>query len=336
MRKISYKIKLIYIFLLLLNISPLFAQNSGSIWIKKFLPGSACLADRTIDQKALAFVDSLMKRDDIEVTFLGGADPTNWRLFGKKVKHQVSDTWDQAKKLERASILRQRYNRGQIGTTDEPFRGVKVVWMPKKPDIFKMNQRLGYTESKLDSLSALMDSLRFAQRPVENILQKQTRPEVKDPGRLICQTFTPSIVSDWEVTSGVMVWSCGKPYDLSVPYVGLAFKREHWAVEFQGGFTPWSQPQRDGNRGDALLFGSLHLFPKSWVRLKTGFFSGWEFLSDSDVWTMKIMGVTIGPKIRWKFLETYVGYSIGKLSSLTNEQWCSGGLITTSFHFKIF
>ncbi|MBN1349219.1 hypothetical protein JXJ21_07410 [candidate division KSB1 bacterium] len=319
-----------YIALAILIFNESHAQPTGSIWIKQFLPGSASISDQTINQQTLAFVDSLMQRENLDVVFLGGADSTNWHLFGKKIKKQVSDTWDQAKKLQRASALRQRYNKGQIGTTNEPIRGVKVVWRLKEPDVFLMDKRLQYAEAQLNSLSRQLDSLK------SNPLSASENVSFTEEASGGNSVIEHPMMSDWEMTGGVMVWSAGSPYDLSVPYVGLAFKRSNWAIEFQGGFTPWSRQQAGGERGDALLLGSIHFLPKPWLRLKAGFFSGWEFLSDSDVWTMKIMGLTIGPKVRWKMFETYLGYSIGKLSSLTEEHWCSGCFMTTSLQLNIF
>jgi len=314
---------------------PLLAQNSGSIWIKEFKPGSADLDDSTIDRQTLQFLDSLMQREDIEITFLGAADPTKWQLFGRRVKPQVADAWDEAKKLERASTLRQRYERGQIGTTDEPIRGVKVVWGPQRPDIFEMNDRLGVAETNIDSLYSLIDSLQKNSNLPPAMLTSMVSPG--EPC-FVTDNYSETkstIASDWEVRTGFLAWTAGGPYDLSVPYVGLALKRPSWMLEFQGGFSPWSEYRLGSNRGDAFLLGSLHLAPKSWLQLKTGFFSGWEFLTNSDVWTMKIMGLTAGPKIKIKFFETYIGYTFGKLSSLTEERWCGGALLATNFHLKL-
>ncbi|GEM_PF-1389789 len=330
------KFRIIFTLLIFYAIAqPLQAQTSGSLWLMTFAPGSANLSDATIDKATLTFIDSLMKRTDIEVSFLGGADPTNWQLFGKKVKHQVSDTWDQAKKLERASMLRQRYNKGQIGTTDEPIRGVKVVWEPKRPDIFKLQEQIDYAHNRIDSLTALLSALDKSQGMTALIPDPSLAPVV--PERvfneypLMHSTFAP----DWEIKTGFMVWSAGGPYDLSVPYMGIALKRLDWAFELQGGFTPWSEYRSTSRRGDALLMGSFHLYPREWWHIKAGVFSGWEFLTESDVWTMKIMGITIGPKFNWRFFETYVGYTYGKLSSLTDEYWSSGALITTNFRLKL-
>jgi hypothetical protein len=313
----------------------LIAQHDNFIWIKEFKPGSAAISDQTIDQDALQFVDSLMQRDDIEVTFLGAADPTKWRLFGKRVKAQIADAWDEAKKLERASVLRQRYQKGQIGTTDEPIRGVKVVWQPRRPDIFKMNERISANASKIDSLETLLANM----QPKQDITHVETEnplPVIKSKPDFQYLTSTQSsIVSDWEVTTGFMVWSAGGPYDLSVPYLGIVFKRLDWAIELQGGFSPWSEYRSITNRGDAFLLGSFHLRPQSWCQIKTGFMSGWEFLTQNDVWTMKTMSLTAGPKFQYRFIETYIGYTYGKLSSLTEERWCSGVLITTNFHLKL-
>jgi hypothetical protein len=326
------------IFLFLINyalMQELPAQTSGSLWIMTFAPGSANISDATIDKATLTYIDSLMKRNDIEVTFLGGADPTNWQLFGKKVKHQVSDTWDQAKKLERASILRQRYNKGQIGTTDEPVRGVKVVWEPKRPDLFKLKEQIEYAHDRIDSLNALLNALNQPRETMAVIQEPSTRSD--EPEQLVNNypLLNSTLTPDWEIKTGFMVWSAGGPYDLSVPYMGIALKRLDWAFELQGGFMPWSEYRSTSKRGNALLMGSFHLFPREWLHIKTGVFSGWEFLTESDVWTMKFMGLTIGPKFNWHFFETYLGYTYGKLSSLTDEYWCSGALITTNFRLKL-
>jgi hypothetical protein len=334
----SYLIKIRSLFILINFIflsQLLLAQPSGSIWVREFAAGSANLADASVDLKALAVVDSLMLRDDLEVVFLGGADPTNWQLFGKKVKPQISDAWDQAKKLERASKMRQRYNNGQIGTTDEPIRGVKVVWLPKKPDIFKMNARLGSAENSIDSLRNLLDSLKLEPQLATSIAP--AAPVADKPYYTISYGTQKesTINSDWEVKTGFMFWSAAGPYDLSVPYVGLALKRTDWAVELLGGISPWSEYSPGSNRGNAFLLGSFQMQPQSWMQLKAGVFSGWEYLTNSDVWTMKIMGITAGPKFQFKFVETYLGYTFGKLSSLTEDRWCGSALVTTNFHLKL-
>lgn len=336
MTHIFKKIRIIFLLIIYYSISQsLSAQTSGSLWIKTFAPGSANLSDATIDKSTLTFIDSLMKRNDIEVTFLGGADPTNWQLFGRKVKPQVSDTWDQAKKLERASILRQRYNKGQIGTTDEPVRGVKVIWEPKRPDIFKLKEQIEYAHNRIDSLNALLNALDQSHGTPAVLHESSNTPAKQEQNFNKYPLLTSSFASDWEIKTGFMVWSAGGPYDLGVPYMGIALKRLDWAFELQGGFTPWSEYRATSRRGDALLMGSFHLFPHDRLHIKAGVFSGWEFLTESDVWTMKIMGLTIGPKFNWRFFETYLGYTYGKLSSLTDEYWCSGALITTNFRLKL-
>lgn len=329
--------KVFYCFLSTLFILPQFlnAKNEQFIWIKQFKPGSADLNDATLDKNALQFVDSLMKRDDIEVTFLGAADPTRWQLFGKRVKAQVADAWDQAKKLERASALRQRYQKGQIGTTDEPVRGVKVVWQPLRPDIFQMDKRISANESQIDSLKSLIANLK-PQEMISQVVEKCEPSRDNSDSEFQYQPSSESkIISDWEMTTGFMAWSAGGPYDLSSPYIGLAFKRRDWAIELQGGFSPWSEYSTAANRGDAFLSASFHLRPQPWCAIKTGIMSGWEFLTQSDYWTMKIMAVTAGPKFQYRFVETFVGYTYGKLSSLTEERWCSGLLVSTNFHLKL-
>lgn len=308
------------------------AQSSGTIWVKTFLPGSADLNDPTIDRTALTFVDSLMKNPDLEVQFLGGADHIRWRHTGRSVVAPISNAWDAAKKLERASALRQRYGRGEIGTTDEPIRGVKVVWRPKPPDPFAMARKIGLLENLVDSLATQLEKLsheRWSALPPDS---SERRTDLVT----VTPASDPAIFSDWEVKTGYLLWSAGRPWDLSLPYLGLSLNRQHWAFEVQGGFTPWSKEDPLGDRGDAMLLGAVNLFPRSWLELKIGAFSGWEFFTHSDQWTMKVMGLTAGPKLSWKSFEIYAGYAIGKISSLTEpDQWQSGGMIATCLNLKI-
>lgn len=296
-------------------------SGSGSIWIKTFRPGSANLGDPTIDRRAMAFVDSLMQDPNIEVQFFGGADNLKW----KGVKLEVSKVLDSALRWERARKLRARYGRGEIGVTDEPIRGVKVEWKSKNSDLPVLMEKLNQLLDKIDftsdyekRLAALEDSVALlagAKTTIININQ--------------------SIFSDWQLQSGVMVWSAGKPWDLSVPYIGLALRQEKWALTLQGGVTPWSRQDPLGDRGDALLLGAISLYPDSWHGLKIGAFAGWEFFSHSDQWTMKVVGVTAGPNFRWKFWEAFLGYSIGNVSTLTgSEQWRNGAMFSVGINLK--
>ena len=301
-----------------------FAQDFGFIWIKSFLPGSANLDDPTIDKRALAFLDSLMQNPKIEVQFLGASDNLRWRQNGKYVKIEISKAWDVAKKLERASKLRSRYNRGEIGVTDEPIRGVKVVWRLK-------DGHLAALESKIDQVLEEVNKLKVAYKrqfaALQDSLTRLAAAKTKVPSK--------PIFYDWELKGGVMSWSAGTPWDLSVPYIGLSLKREKWALVLQGGVTPWSKRDPLGNRGDAMILGAINLSPNSWNGLLIGAFSGWEFLTRSDQWTMKVIGITVGPNFRWKFWEIYAGYVISKISSLTEpDQWRSGTMISVSINFK--
>jgi hypothetical protein len=69
---------------------------------------------------------------------------------------------------------------------------------------------------------------------------------------------------------------------------------------------------------------------------KTGVFSGWEFLTKTDNWTMKVLGVTAGPTLKWKYCELFAGYSYSKLSTLVeSDQWVNGLLFHLNFKFLI-
>jgi hypothetical protein len=101
------------------------------MWITSFSPGSSDLDDPAIDQKALAALDSLMQDTTLTVTFLGAADDVRWKMSGRQVHHDISEAWNDAKRLGRARILRARYGRGEVGVTDENIVGVKVTWARK-------------------------------------------------------------------------------------------------------------------------------------------------------------------------------------------------------------
>jgi len=326
--KKCFSFTMFLMFLLLANIN-LKGQDSGSILIKTFKPGGADLSDKNIDKKALAFVDSLMKRDDIEVQFLGASDNLKWKQ-SKNVK-EISNAWDQAKKLERASRFRERYGKGEIGTTDESFRGVKVVWGPKKPDIFKLEERVTRLEDLTDSLLALNSEKQQEIVALEDtLINRETNININTDANISVSYF------DWEVKTGFLYWTAGNPYDLAIPFIGIALKRQSWAFELQGGLTPWSQAYSDGDRSDAFLMGTMNLFPENLYEFKVGIFSGWEFFTNSDNWTMKAMGITAGPNIHWKFLETYIGYNLNRLSTLiSSTKWVHSGIIAMSFNIKL-
>ncbi len=309
------------------------SQNSGSRWIKTNKPGSASFDDASIDKEALAFLDSLMQRDDIVVTFLGAADNLKWKNLPNDSK--VSRAFDQAKKLERALSLQSRYGRGQVGITDEPVRGVKVVWEPKPPDVFKMREDVDRLEAMNDSLLRMMADLKKNQRHLFASLQDSithllnSRLDVKE------HTVNDDYF-DWEVKTGVLAWTGRSNYDLMVPSLGIALKRQYWAFEIEGGFTPWSRQDVTGERGDAMLMGTVSLLPRNLIEYKLGVFSGWEFLSKTDNWTMKVLGVSVGPSITWKYFEVFAGYAFSKISTLTeDDQWNNGALFLLNFKFLI-
>jgi len=323
----------ILITLVMIALAPcfLFAQNSGSMWIKTYKPGSGNPGDESINEKSLALLDSLMRRTDIEVRFLGGADKLRWKALSENI--EISLALDQSKKLERASRLRERYGRGEIGVTDEPVRGVKVVWGPKKPDIFKLHSDIQQLQAMNDSLTSVLVDWNQSQLDQLAAIRDSLNSLGVNSNIKIDNTVTSGNY-DWEIKTGMLAWSGGKRRDLAVPSIGIALKRQYWTFEVEGGFTPWSKPDVYGNRGDALILGTIALFPRETFEIKTGLFSGWEFLSKTDEWTMKVMGITTGPSIKWKFIEGYVGYSIARMSTLTEpDQWVSGFMINTNFKF---
>jgi len=331
--KTNIKIMSLYVLAVTLFFHSLWAQESGSIWIKDNNPGSAKFDDSSIDKAALSFLDSLMKRDDIVVTFLGAADQLTWKGLPKNSK--ISVAFDQAKKLERALELRKRYGRGEVGITDEPIRGVKVMWSPKPPDIFKMQEEVELLRTANDSLYDLIAKLcknndtKFA--AMQDSLNQLANSEGAKPDHIIETAFF-----DWEVKTGLLSWTAGSPYDLMVPSVGILLRREFWAFDLEGGFTPWGRGDELGKRGDAMLMGSFTLLPRRSLAYKIGLFSGWEFLSSTDNWTMKVLGVAAGPSVKWKIFEGFAGYSYSRLSTLTeSDRWVSSILLHLNIKFLI-
>ncbi|NOZ62106.1 MAG: hypothetical protein GXO74_10530 [Calditrichaeota bacterium] len=311
----------------------IFAQQSGSLWIKTNKPGSADFNDETVDKKALQFLDSLMQRDDIVVTFLGGADQLPWKGLPKNSK--LSHAIDQAKKLERALALRNRYGKGEIGVTDESIRGVKVVWRPKPPDAFELKKDLEALKAANDSLRKMVQNNHKGEDRRLLVVADSLARNFADQYRVHDQEVE-HIFADWEIKTGMAAWTGGSPYDLLVPTLGISLSRMYWAFEFSGGFTPWSQKDALGERGDALLSGTISFFPRNRISYHLGAFSGWEFLTKTDNWTMKVMGVTVGPSIKWKFFELYAGYAFARLSTLTgNDRWKNGLLAHLNFKFLI-
>ena len=310
-----------------------YGQDSGSIWIITNKPGSADFSDDTIDQQALAFLDSLMQRDDIAVTFLGAADNLPWK--GMAANSKISQAIDQAKKLERALALRNRYGKGEVGVTDELARGVKVIWSPKPPDVFQMREDVNSLRATNDSLSKVVAN--FSQRQESQLAALQdSLAKMMSKTRALKEERIEPVFADWEVKTGFLAWTGGASYDLAVPSVGISLKRLYWAFEIIGGFTPWSREDAMGSRGDAMLLGTITLFPRNKFGIRSGAFSGWEFLTKTDNWTMKVLGLTAGPEIKWKFFEAYLGYTFSRLSTLVeSDQWNHGFMFQFNFKFLL-
>ncbi|MCK5739365.1 hypothetical protein KAH55_09290 [bacterium] len=333
MRKGAQNGMLIFFILSLLNGLPLLGQESGSVWLKTFAPGSSDLNDRSVDKVTLTFIDSLMARDNLEIIFLGGADETAWSLFGRRVPQNAGESWDEGKKMQRAGTLRDRYGKGIVGTTDTPIRGVQVIWQPKQT-LFNMDSlvtHLKETDVRIDSLGHLVTALNDDVRRLPN-----TAPLIgntHDSG--IYFTAGNTIITDWEIKTGYLAWSAGSYYDLHCPALGVVFKRQTWAVEFMGGYTPWNEWKSDSQCGNAMLLGSFILRPQALFQLKAGLFSGWEFLNKTDEWTMKTMGMMVGPRLQWRFLDSFLGFSYSHISTMTKEVWHYGMLLGINYNFTL-
>ena len=237
--------------------------------------------------------------------------------------------------MERALELQRRYGKGEVGITGDPIRGVKVVWAPKPPDIFKLQQ-------EMENLRAANESLSNSLEKLNNDQDKQLASIRDSLNQIIAnekanrENMIQPANFDWEIKTGLLAWTAGAPYDLSVPSLGISLNREYWAFDIEGGFTPWSRKDKLGKRGDAMLMGAISLFPRKNLEYKAGLFSGWEFLSNTDNWTMKVLGITAGPSIKWNFFEAFAGYSFSRLSSLTeSDRWVSGIIFHLNIKFLI-
>ncbi|NIR50224.1 hypothetical protein GWO43_17110 [candidate division KSB1 bacterium] len=109
-------------------------QTKETFWIESFSPESADLNDSSINQKALARLDSLMQIPSVSVTFYGADDSLAWQNYCTDNQIENKDKLNTRRRLSRARALKKRYGRGNIGITRENVAGVKVVWSVQMED----------------------------------------------------------------------------------------------------------------------------------------------------------------------------------------------------------
>ena len=297
------------------------AQTSGMIWIKAFAPGSASLNDPQVDQKALAQLDSLMQDSTIAATFLGAADDLRWKMSGTQVHFDISEAWNDAKRLGRARILRARYGRGAVGVTDENIAGVKVIW--SKDETGNMLAAMENSSASADDdLRQRVDDLRTDVDSVKAALES---------GRFTTIIEKKSVNLNWRLHAGMWSWYAGTDRSIVTPAVGINIIYNQKALVLQGGVSPWPSRTAFGKQGEAFLYGGIRHLPansRRGIGYAAGVFRGWEYFTSTDSWTMKSTGLTAGPLLMYSLLEVHPAVSYTYIDSLfKGHGWRLGSVL---------
>ncbi len=273
------------------------AQTSGVLWIKTFQPGSTSLVEKSIDRESLAALDELMKDPSIEVTFLGSADSTGWVMNGKSVHTNISEAWNDAKRLGRARALRGRYQRGQVGVTHENIAGVKVVWSRKaSPENYKKElSRIKQQNLKLnEALAKLAHDFQNMQPMIETQVETEAR------NFFVKQNNSQF---DWFLQGGFWTWQSGSGQGLISPSMALGIIINKTSFILQGGVTPWNISTTEGNQSESFVYVGLKHMKTKKFGVSAGVFRGWEFYTSSDNWSFKTTGLSAGVVIKKGIIE---------------------------------
>ncbi len=296
----------IFFLTLILSVGVLHAQTSGSFWIKSFKPGSSDLNEPGINKAALEKLDRLMKNPDIDVTFLGAADSLGWQLDGKRVHPDVSEAWNDAKRLSRARVLQARYKRGNVGITYENIAGVKVLWSLKNQE--------NYTE-ELRDLSKELSSLK------DQVANMQPEfMEIEAP-----RATTEQSKFDWGLEAGFWTWQGGTHGSLFSPSLALKIIINSTAFMIQGGVTPWHISTEFGNQSESFVYMGIKHMKSKVLGVTIGAFRGWEFFTANDSWSFKTTGLSSGIVIKHGILEINPAVTYSNINTLTtNSTWKFG------------
>lgn len=315
------KISLIGVVIFLYDVVPSHAQNSGELWIKTFSPGSSDLKDSSLDPHTLAALDSLMQDPAVEATFLGAADERQWKMNGSKVHPDISDAWNDAKRLGRARIVRARYGRGQVGVTDENIAGVKVIWIKREDpgmiSAVETSSANGHNDDwrrDVEALRSDIDSMRAA----------------LDQGKFTHIVEKSGINLNWQLQAGFWSWYGGSDRNILTPSLGLNVIYDRTVFVMQGGVAPWHTKTPFGRQGEAFLFAGFRRMPpnpKLGIGYAVGMFRGWEFYTSTDSWSLKSTGVAAGPIIRYGILELHPAATYAYIDSIFKGRgWRFGGM----------
>lgn len=298
-------------------------ENSGVLWIKTFSPGSSSVTDESIDKQALATLDSLMQDSTLEVTFLGGADDMQWRMSGNRVHPDISDTWNEAKRLGRARILRARYGRGQVGVTDENIAGVKIAWNRKNENLNSM--LIAENSSANDGDDQLRRDVEILRSDVDSV--KAALGNVKYTK--IVEKSGPNI--NWRAQAGFWTWYGGADRNIVAPSLGLNVIYNRSVFVIQGGVSPWHSRTANGKQGEAFMFAGIRRLPaggKRGISYAAGIFRGWEFYTSTDSWSLKSTGLTAGPTFKYGILEMHPAVTYAFVDSIFKGRgWRLGSVL---------
>ncbi|MFQ5709790.1 MAG: hypothetical protein ACE5HO_20235 [bacterium] len=303
-----------------------YGQTSGEFWVDTFLPGSSNLIDPTINQQALSFLDSLMQDEKIEVTFLGAADHRRWKVNGQTVHVNVSEALDDAKRLGRARVLRERYGRGHIGVTDENIAGVKVIWT-KKIDLESYTAILNKLKTNNDKLNTELTKIKSEIATLN--------PETESTGTTSEIIIKQGASLDWRLQAGLWTWRGSSLGNILSPSLALSIIIDKTALVIQGGVTPWHRSSRFGNEADSFLYAGIKYMRTETYGFSAGGFRGWRFFTDTDNWSLKTTGAAVGVVLTHSFVEFNPTLTYSNVNTLMNgNHWRIGSTLNLNFNFN--
>ncbi|MFQ5652048.1 MAG: hypothetical protein ACE5IY_19120 [bacterium] len=305
------------------------AQTSGVLWIKTFEPGSTSLNDPGIDHDALAALDQLMKRSNIEVTFLGAADSVGWVMNGRSVHTHISEAWNDAKRLGRARALRARYERGHVGITHENIAGVKVIWSRK---VSREQYKKEFTEIKdrNENLDQKLAQLEDQFQKLHPLLE--AKGDNGSNGHVAIDSHS---YFDWFLQGGFWTWQSGSGGSLISPSIALGIIINNTSFILQGGVTPWHISTSQGNQSESFVFVGIKHMKSRNLGLTVGVFRGWEFFTDTDDWSFKTTGLSSGIVFKKGIFEFSPMVSYSNSNSIFQEpKWKIGTTLGVAINFN--
>jgi hypothetical protein len=337
MKKLTYIAAMLLMFVLS---GITLAQDSGSFWLKSFNPGSADLDDSTIDQQALAKLDSLMEDATLDVTFLGAADSIGWVLYGKKVNDKISEAWNDAKRLSRARALRARYGRGHVGVTHDSVAGVKVIWN-------RGNGANSYTH-EIEDLKEQNHAMQRELAEVKNNIES-LKPEAANghngnghnghssnaKNGSSKYMIRDGLTFNWRLQAGMWAWHSGANGNLVSPSLGLNIIINKTAFVIQGGVTPWHEGTEFGDTSESYVYTGVKHMRSDRLGFSAGVFRGWKFFTSTDNWLFKTTGLATGVVITYGRLEFNPTLTVSNINTLESESnWKVGSTLGLNFNIN--